>query len=502
MIKILLVDDEVAISSGMKKLIAKLDGDSFCVAEAYDGAEALDMIDEFDPDVLLTDMRMPRMDGMQLLREARLRKPDLLTAVISAYSDYDYIREAMLMHASDYLLKPITADALRELLGKLKHKHEQLLRSKEQETVEMLLQGAPSEYCLPVLNYDYYALLLVCAGPYSNGVVDMSPGESFWQSGLVSNCLGSLESYAIRHWIAKGERSNERLILLAANRDDAEALLRKAMDDLIGQAAASPVPVTIAIDSGLSVNQLSASSKQLRRELLQSLIFVKSSLLYLNDHARKEKDGAQRSFAEETARVMEAVEHKKYELLAEEWLRLTASWEAGQATQYVIMQTLFRVLAGLGQHGLNRQLDLEMLVSQSLSYEDLNGKLALFFNGLLQSAGLEHKPASAYSVVEQVEHYLKANYREAISMQSLSREFGLVPNYLSVLFKKEIGLTPLEYLMDYRMNEAKRIMDAQPHLLLKQVASEVGYADQLYFSRVFKKRTGLSPSEYVQSRQR
>ncbi|CAG7644037.1 response regulator [Paenibacillus allorhizosphaerae] len=501
MIKILLVDDEVAISSGMKKLIAKLDGESFVVAEAYDGAEALEMIEEFDPDVLLTDMRMPRMDGMQLLREARKRKPDLLTAVISAYSDYDYIREAMLMHASDYLLKPITAHSLRELLDKLKQKYEGLFRNKEQETVEMLLQGAPSEYCLPVLNYAYYALLLVCAGPYSNGVVEMCPGESFWQSRIVASRLESLEQLGIRHWLANGERSNERLVVLASNRDDAEDCIRRELDDFIGQIAAGPIPVTFAIDTGLSMNQLSASSKQLRRELLQSLIFAKSSLLYVKDNAPKETD-AERSFVEETAKVMEAVGQKRYELLTEELNKLTASWEAHYATQYVILQTLYRVLAGLGQLGLDRQMDLEMLVSQSQSYHDLNEKLSPFFYALFQSADLEYKPPSSYSVVEQVEQYLKANYREAISLQSLSREFGLVPNYLSVLFKKENGLTPLEYLMDYRINEAKRIMDAQPNLLLKQVSSEVGYADQLYFSRVFKKRTGLSPSEYVQSRQR
>jgi two-component system response regulator YesN len=500
MLKILLVDDEVAICSGMKKLILKTDAECFIVAEAYDGIEALEMIEEFNPDILLTDIRMPRMDGLQLLREAKKRKPDLLTAVVSAYSDYDYIREAMLIHASDYLLKPATAKDLQELLQKLKLRYEQLMMSKEQEALGMLLLGMPLHNYPRSLQYSHYALLLICAGPYNNGVIDVCPGEMLWQSPLFTDWLLRSKELDIRQWILNGERSNERLVLLATNRDDAAACIRTALDSFLQNMLSQPIPVTFVIESGLSLNQMSPTSKQLRRELLHSLVFSKSRILYLKESVHREKN-VERPFTSETAEVMEVIEQKRYGQFAESLSVLMASWDSRDATQYVIQQTLFRVLAGLGEQELERQIDLEMIISHSISYSDLRNNISVFFYNLFESPNKTSQSAKLGTIIGLVVQFLKKNFRESITLQSLSQEFGLVPNYLSVLFKREVGITPVEYLMEFRIKEAKRIMDEQPHLLLKQVASEVGYSDPLYFSRVFKKLTGQSPSEYIQSRQ-
>ncbi|MDF2716088.1 MAG: response regulator [Paenibacillus sp.] len=505
MLKILLVDDEVAICKGMKKLILKADGERSIVEEAYDGVEALDMMKEFDPDILLTDMRMPRMDGLQLLREAKKRKPDLLTAVVSAYSDYEYIREAMLMNASDYLLKPATGNDLQDLLQRLKLRHRQLMTSKEQEALELLLRGVPADNYPSSLQYSRYALLLVCAGPYINGVTDMYPGDGLWQSPLFADCSERFKERDIREWILNGERPNERLILLAADDADADAdaetRIRSCLDDVLGQLKSRKKPVTIVAATGVSLHQLYATSKRLRRELLHSLVFGKSNMLHLKEITLRKPD-AKRKFAKETAKVMEVIEQKRYELFAEELSALLSNWESGGATQYVIQQTLFRILAELGDPGLERQIDLEMLVSHSLSYAELKHNISLLFHDLFESPDLAVKSVQVDTIVGQVEQYLRKHFRESITLQSLSQEFGLVPNYLSVLFKREIGVTPLEYLLEFRIKEAKRMMDERPHLLLKQVASEVGYPDQLYFSRVFKKQTGQSPSEYAHSRGR
>jgi two-component system response regulator YesN len=500
MIKILLVDDEVTLCSGMKKLIHRVGGEFFVVAEAYDGVEALDMIKTFDPDILLTDMKMPRMDGMQLLGEAKKLKPDLLTAVVSAYSDYHYIRDAMLMHTSDYLLKPVTAKDLQELLQKLQSKFEQLVLRKEQETLKMLLHGRASVHCPSSMQYSHYTLLLVCAGPYNNGLIDDCPGEVFWHSPIFADCLEFFERAGIRHWLLNGERSNERLVLLAANRENAEECINKGLENFLQNDLSEQMPVTFLLESKLMLNQLAATSKQLRRELLHSLVFGKSSILILKDSSQR-MTHVGRSFTNETAKVMEVSRLNRYEPFAEELKTLLECWETCNATQYAIQQALFRLLTGFGQHGLERLIDMESVVSRSINYFELWNKLSVFFNLMFQSQKDTPPLPKSFPLVEQVEQFLKKNFRDAITLQSLSQEFGLVPNYLSVLFKREKGLTPGEFLMEFRIKEAKRIMDEQPHLLLKQVAGEVGYSDQLYFSRVFKKLTGQSPTEYVQSRQ-
>lgn len=501
MFKILLVDDEVAICRGMKKLILKADVEGVSVAEAYDGVEALDLMKAFDPDVLLTDMRMPRMDGLQLLGEAKKRKPELLTAVISAYSDYEYVREAILTHASDdYLLKPATAKEIQELLHKLKGKHHELASGREQEALGKLMHGIRVDNVPQTMLNAEYALLLLCAGPYSNGVADLNAGEAWWSSKLLEEDLASCEELGIRHWVLPGERPNERMLLLASA-GDARDRFQACLDRFLPSLQSQPMPVAGVMASGFVLNELHATSKQLRRELVHSLIFAKTHVWSLSHSGQKEPE-ADRTFAEKTAEAIAAVGQRLEQRFQEALDGLMASWEIRNATQYRIQQTLFRLLTEFGEQGLKGQLDLEMAVSGSRSYAELKEHVTALFHDLFKGLQPAHQAAPVHKLVGQVEHYLKQHYRKTITLHSLSKEFKLVPNYLSVLFKKEMGITPLEYLMEYRIREAKRLMDERPYMLLKQVASEVGYPDPLYFSRVFKKLTGQSPSEYANSRQR
>ncbi|MDF2724912.1 MAG: response regulator [Paenibacillus sp.] len=498
MLKILLVDDEVALCKGLKKLIGKADA-GIVVQEAYDGVEALDMMKQFDPDILLTDMRMPRMDGLQLLREAKALNPGLLTAVLSAYSDYEYIREAMRMDATDYLLKPATFGDLQELLQRLKQKVERERANRERLYLDQLLQGGAADGCPRTLLASRYTLLLVCAGHYANNITDLAPADGMLRPAFADACAERCARIGIRHWLLNGERPNERLLLLAGGEDEAEQHIRYVLDGIQASVTALKKPVTVISASVSSPNQLYAASKRLRRELLQHLVYGKSKMLQLKETSSR-KTVAVRSVSKEAGKVMEAIGQKRHSVLAEELSALLTSWESSDATQYVIQQTLFRLLAEFGDRGLERQFDLELLVSHSLSYAELKHHVTLLFDDLHELPDLVAK-SQVSSIVGQVERYLQRHFRETITLQSLSQEFALVPNYLSVLFKRETGLTPLEYVLDCRIHEAKRMMDEQPNILLKQVASEVGYSDPLYFSRVFKKRTGQSPSEYALSRQ-
>lgn len=495
MLKILLVDDEVAICRGMKKLLLKTDPHSITVLEAYDGIEALDMLMQFDPDILLTDMRMPRMDGLQLLREAKKRKPHLLTAIISAYSDYEYVREALLMSASDYLLKPVSAKDLQDLLLKLKLKRRQQIMNEELEVFERLFHGGAAEAYSPALREFRYALLLACAGPYLSGTVELQAGDALWHPPIAPDSAAVCEKLDVHLSIVNGERPNERFLILAGQPNEMEAVMT-CQEHLLKSLQNQPFPVTVVASSDLSIHELLATSKRQRKALMHSVVFGKSSVVHLSE-STVEEDG----FERETALLLETVDPKRYDLFAGALDALLSAWENGGATQFRILQTLFRVLGKLGAYSLDKQLELETIVCNSSDYAGLRQHVSAVFRHLFEAPATQVQAAKFGTIVNQVEHYLKKNYRESVTMQSLSQEFGLVPNYLSALFKKEIGMTPVEYLMEYRIKEAKRLMDEQPNMLLKQIASEVGYSDQLYFSRVFKKMTGQSPSEYVQSRQ-
>ena len=106
---------------------------------------------------------------------------------------------------------------------------------------------------------------------------------------------------------------------------------------------------------------------------------------------------------------------------------------------------------------------------------------------------LDKKPSK---LLTDIEAYLQEHYAENITNTQLSRQFGLVPSYLSKLFKTYMGVTPSKYLTSLRIEQAKRLIEASPRRLSKEIASAVGFSDSLYFSRVFKKETNYSPAEY------
>ncbi len=122
MYKVIIADDEYMVKVGLKTLIHDETDDFRVVGEAEDGAEALALVDRFEPDLLLTDIRMPVMDGLELLREVRSKLLHTETVLVSGYGEFAYAQEALRYGAADYLLKPIQADALLGLLGRLRVK--------------------------------------------------------------------------------------------------------------------------------------------------------------------------------------------------------------------------------------------------------------------------------------------------------------------------------------------------------------------------------------------
>ncbi|MDF2836360.1 MAG: response regulator, partial [Paenibacillus sp.] len=117
---IVVVDDETIFRRGLRAMIASWDAEWEVVGDAKDGYEALELLQRLEPDVLLTDIRMPKMDGLQLQTIARERFPELLCVVISGYEDFSYVQQSMRSGAKDYIMKPVERDDLTRVLDRLK----------------------------------------------------------------------------------------------------------------------------------------------------------------------------------------------------------------------------------------------------------------------------------------------------------------------------------------------------------------------------------------------
>ncbi|MFR9191086.1 MAG: helix-turn-helix transcriptional regulator [Anaerotruncus massiliensis (ex Togo et al. 2019)] len=177
---------------------------------------------------------------------------------------------------------------------------------------------------------------------------------------------------------------------------------------------------------------------------------------------------------------------------------LAVSEREGQ-TQFDFMR-LLETIIGDSRIGDNSEsyLDVKTRLGEavlgSMDFASLGERVSEILLGMRQSGGEAKKSQEA--VVAEMEQYLIDNYEKPISNEMLANKFGFVPNYISKIFRRHRGVTPSEFLTKYRVEMAIRLMKVHPDMLIKEIAQAVGYANQYYFSRIFKKETGMWPTEY------
>ncbi|MGG1516466.1 response regulator [Paenibacillus oryzisoli] len=536
---VLVVDDEIRFCRALGRWIEATDARYRVIGEAYDGEEALEKIAELKPDVLFTDIRMQVMDGLQLIAETKRRYAGLIPVIVSSYDDFDYTRRAIRLHAEDYLLKPLREEDLREVLERVAAKLDDAEQRRDTDWLqEMLDQGEPLQgQLIPGgLNYASYALSLWCAGPYCVSPDDaLHPGKAFWTSAPWAASLPEPQTGRLGWWVLEGERANERLLLVGTNgrageasqavdgdiaerasnvgactdaarfHAEASSYAEAASHALLAHAASGRMPLTVVAGSLQGLGELRRIAQELRSRLPLAAGIGRSGFGSRSERGRAEAP------RDDYRRLAQAVLRRQPEAMRAELERLTQIWEAESATQLRVDMLLRKTLYDLKEHWptfrdetfILANQELDTLLSHSLDYIELREGAASLFAELMKLSEVKDVSVEARlsahqeDTVARIEQYLRAHYASSITLQQLSRQFGLVPNYLSAIFKKARGVTPGEYVTVWRVQQAKSLMANSPELLLKDIADRVGYADPLYFSRVFKKVTGQSPSEFM-----
>jgi two-component system, response regulator YesN len=220
MVRVLVVDDEPLMLRNVRRMVEQAHKSFKVVGEAYDGEEALKKIEELSPDVVITDIKMPVMDGLELINEIKTRKINVFTVLLSGYRDFEYARKAVTLDAIEYLLKPLSIDVLKELFDNILLNFDKKVMGIQTEVLTKIIKGNVriESKELSLFNFAYYTHLLICAGSYYLFATHaLIPSKTFWLRNpfkdLVEKHLKNIDKY----WIIDGEHENERLIVIAWN---------------------------------------------------------------------------------------------------------------------------------------------------------------------------------------------------------------------------------------------------------------------------------------------
>lgn len=480
MFRVMVVEDEPPIMRMIRAGIEAADEEFKVEKCCMNGQEAVQALEKEDFDVVFTDIKMPLMSGIELAGWIYENKPGTIVVILSGYSDFEYARQALTYKVFDYLLKPVSKDKLRELEARIRV---ELKRNERPESDEDRST----------------AVILACVGAYLlYGSEVMLPGEAFWTDerieGFMKRTLDSDEGYIFFN----SNSPSERFIVVEA--DSAERQT-EIVERFYKSLTVSELPVTIIYKNEVRLKDAGKSFAALRERLIRSLVLDKPQLICMGDA------------------------HEAYENIEQPYSKrdiddISAAIRSGSADE--LRSSFSQVLQGMRENGYTQE-DINGFLNVVLDTYALNYPKSIqrkntsvkreFVNALagftsydsliddivsiLMTLKRDHGSTDRYArLADEVEQYLIKNFDHELSSKVLAKEFGFVPSYISRIFKRQKGVSPNEYITRYRIETAKTIMAANPEMQIKEVAKLVGFKDAYYFSKTFKRETGMWPTEH------
>ena len=545
MLKTFLVEDEVVIREMIKKMIPWEQYGFELAGEAADGEMALPLILKSKPDLLITDIKMPFMDGLTLCRLVKKELPDIRIVILSGYDDFNYAKQAISIGVEDYLLKPITKNAFIERLEEIhnRYEHEKTQREYyEKFRLEMqeyeknasrdffeTLVRADSDLAelyrrADKLNLDIVAEaynILIFTPDTSEGNYNSYEECSDWEAEVQDK----INTYFLNHPVAILFRHQvfSYAILVKGQKDTIEKNTEecvKAIQDIMDQTERRTGWFIAVGKSADRLSMLGHSYRTAVRANSFRYLYDGHILDYQSLEAQKENPSDSRR--EDSVQLRNVNINALNPAILQKFLSSGLAEEVddfirdyfnaiGQEPMgslvfrnYVVLNVRFSVLSFLKKLGCD---DSEISGQETENIVDETGKTieaAVAYCGKILKKAIALRDENAgnqnRSVLKLAVDFIDHNYMdEEISLNKAAHVANVSANHFSALFSQNMGQTFTEYLTGLRMSKAKELLRCTS-MRSNEIAGEVGYKDAHYFSYLFKKTQGMTPSEYRKTR--
>lgn len=523
---VLLVDDEPHITRNLEKVVPWEMLGLTVAGTAKNGLEALERLETEPIDLVLCDIRMPLMDGLELVRMMREKELGCDVIMLSGYQDFSYTRSAIQYGVKDYILKPIPYDELTGVIARIMSARRSRLKQQEEEREKL---GKIFDYITEKLLYDilmdhtdvyadhwlYAADDQLLQRRYALIVLDMDVGSEeakdwrdwedkerkLWNFAIGNVLREKLRETGLRHAMIQ-TRDGEWCVVVFCRPDEecgTERIQRWA--ELLLAAVRTHVKLTLyagIYHAALAVNDLAAAFKQIQLSLMLSPNLQAVSVFSPDRSGFPPANQAMYDLSELLVTALkrgdsDAVERELGSLTAQ--LRGMNEQSRGRIKPvlHYFMLNLVRELKELGALTKEQEDRLWQKLDRRFSIKDLLSVIRQV-TAALGERSMDKKKQSERAMME-ARLFLERNLCRDISVDEAATFVNLSPSYFSLLFKQTFGVTFIEYVTRERMEKAKVLL-AGTQTSITQIAKEVGYAERRYFTKVFMKYTGDNPSDY------
>ena len=534
-IKVFLVEDEMVIRRGIKNSIDwEKEGYIFC-GEASDGELAYPMIIKEKPDILITDIRMPFMDGLELCKLVKKELPNIKILILSGYDEFDYAKEAIRLGVTEYLLKPISSGKLlealngvsesirrekedKDLVRKYMEEMREITEHEKQKFFEQMIAGNLS--MADALETGKKYEMNLSAGMYNLLLFRFTLGEENRKSGeLLGEAEYAIEKLTERlEYVFEFQRGVEgwAFLLMADNEEQMSERVKELSKDL---EEIMKNYSTIAYFGGIGqpvarLRELEESFREAERALaarftmeLNRIISVEDIRMAQNVDTLDDIEITSFGEIEKTRTMLEKFLNNGAEdeidefvdvyinELPEENLKSVLMRQYIIMDAYIVMMSFCEKIEGIEGEMQAQSEELKNSMKTIQTLEEIKNYIRMLLKKII---GVRDTISGRrYSdIIEIAKDQIRKTYMsDEISLNTIAAEVGMSPSYFSSIFSKEMGKTFVEYLTEIRMDRAKELLMCSS-MKTSEIGYEVGYKDPHYFSYIFKKTQNCTPKEF------
>jgi len=534
MIRVMIAEDEEKVCRLIIGLVKWEELEMEIVGVAHDGVEALEKIKVCNPDLMITDIRMPGCDGLELIRSAKTLKEDLEFIIISGYRQFEYAQNAIKYGVGDYLLKPIKQDdllaSLHKMRGRYMQRTEQFSREERLQIrrkldidklrnnlfIELLMnkEAASADLALEQVNENYHlsfqpGLFQIFAVKidYKYGDDPSNHALELLEEKITELLNNLLKDHILEMWIYSFDSFTYSVInYKPEQKKTIREKLRAVVDEIMAREEVfGSFSLTVGAGTAVKdVGELKDSFEEAKYAVRQRLMIGTGK--FIEAGAKLDESEESHALLAKLSKSMgAAIEVLDKEALLncvtqlKEHLAASKSFDGDQIYTLAEQACAFYLL-----HLRNHQFAMnhsEQLMEDFRYYANRIGSFKQLFEYLTavlsksMDAVIEEQQQKETKPIRIAKQYINQHYMRTLTLEEVSQVAGFNPTYFSTLFKKVSNSNFVDYLTEVRMNRAKELL-RETNLSIASICEQTGYHDLKHFTKTFKKITELKPNEY------
>ena len=540
--KLLIIEDEYEIRNG---LINQIDWEEIgfeIAGEAKNGREALDMISSLTPDAIITDIRMPVMDGIELMRRLRESNSKIRIVILSGYKEFEYAKKSIQYGAFGYILKPTRDEEIYDIFKSLKNKLDndynidseyESYRNKAKVgltaiksiLIRKLFENNYKEYEKESIlgnliengmNVDNYTGIITCAINNGRDGIDEEVFRNKFYEGILRSNTADV-NVEISDLFVAGESSILCFIIsskMPVSRYESINIAEKIKENL-EHFISDIVPQTCCFSVGIGnfykdIFNIHESYLQSKRALDLKFFLGLGKIAHIDDCSNFQRIYSTEDSAETEDEyglisvIADNIIGLKYEHLKESISNyLNYIRKKTQEPEQIYINTIEMIII-LNSRFFEKGISIDKILVENvhtdiheiISTGTFNDLRSYLFDTAVNIANhIEGKIVDDDMLISQAKRFVNEHYGERITLEDVARFVSMSPTYFSSKFKRKTGQPFIKYLTSVRIEKAK-ILLIRPNAMIKEVAMDVGFNDIRHFSKIFKKVEGTIPSEY------